>query len=1189
MSLKSIIYFVLCLSILLSSFPASSAIVPQIISPQNVTYYISEIPLIAETSWTVDKMWYSFPSDSWPMPNSNSQNWAYTDSYVMPDVISVHSYMENPDEVSCVPETRPVFHDGFIYYSCENGIFSVYLNFSIRWQYETEEIVIDPPSIIDDTVYFRDALRLYALHTDGSVKWVKEFEQGVEVDSFVVSEEYVFATIYLSNGDIELRAYDSGGTEIWSNRYYLHLPPTVDNDIIFIIDEDEIADEVYVRALQANDGSEIWSFIDPIFSSQDKSFPLVISEDKVYMILDEYVFVLNKDYGSYFSSYGNDFELLINEALPAFFEDVFYFISAENELKAIGANDGSELWSYPLNEEPLSPVVGNDVVYVADYDSLHALYTEDGSTKWDYDDPEDSSEFLSPPSVVGGMIIIGCEPDVLCLFSDGIENGDNIERTLVLEEGSYNLMVSTWTSYPPTIPEYSSVHFTVKSGGPPPKVKILAVPMNWEGGGQMYFDRIVDEQAGFFINDTILSDCPERVVVEKLDVDAQNYADFQCGSLFVPSTQLIRNFVGSLGINPTEYDVIMGVSLESPCHPVAGESNMKDTIWIVGLESPFTSIMAHEMGHIYGLSDEYCSNRAGSFMCGCNDGGIPLIYCPEDINYLGADLGCDPESGNGCCSDCAPLEYPCFCCEGNINSNGGRATMSYANADGPRGYDYRSRAHLDTISDLTCDGNGKETQQIMDISFTVFRNGTVKDSQIILTEGRPTTYYHNGGDFRFEISEDVSTVVENFIMSSFNYNGPVFSDTDYSNVTYETSDLNFRVPYEKSYEKITLYHGENVSIYTDLDFCNNDTICGNTETYNTCPSDCPLDEQDKICINAIDGVCDPDCLIGVDPDCDAKDGDGDGFNASVDCDDTDPDVYPGATEICDGDDNNCDGVVDEDADTLCDDGLFCNGMETCHGILGCQSGTNINCSFNDIAEIATCFNDPDNSESTWDYFPGFTSTCDENHDLCTVGEIDLTHSCNVIECNAQCEIDDDCEDTECDILDGCYDGLYRNYVDTENSCIGDCSCESNVCLIYTEEEDSDNDGYSGTCGDCDDTNPDVSPIADEVCDLIDNDCDAEIDEGGVCDADNDGVPDMDDTCPDTEYGAPVDTFGCSSDQFCSGIEIPKSGWSMFRGMIACIFADWDDNEGWLPRDCKVKRVGWKRNSHFVCSARKSAD
>jgi hypothetical protein len=50
---------------------------------------------------------------------------------------------------------------------------------------------------------------------------------------------------------------------------------------------------------------------------------------------------------------------------------------------------------------------------------------------------------------------------------------------------------------------------------------------------------------------------------------------------------------------------------------------------------------------------------------------------------------------------------------------------------------------------------------------------------------------------------------------------------------------------------------------------------------------------------------------GIDPN---ADNDGDGFSsAEGDCDDTNPDTYPGAPEICDGENNDCDGGIDEDA------------------------------------------------------------------------------------------------------------------------------------------------------------------------------------------------------------------------------------------------------------------------------------
>ena len=55
-----------------------------------------------------------------------------------------------------------------------------------------------------------------------------------------------------------------------------------------------------------------------------------------------------------------------------------------------------------------------------------------------------------------------------------------------------------------------------------------------------------------------------------------------------------------------------------------------------------------------------------------------------------------------------------------------------------------------------------------------------------------------------------------------------------------------------------------------------------------------------------------DCNGRVD---DRNDEDGDGFGncpGRVDCDETRPEIHPGADEICDGHDNDCDAIIDED-------------------------------------------------------------------------------------------------------------------------------------------------------------------------------------------------------------------------------------------------------------------------------------
>ena len=80
--------------------------------------------------------------------------------------------------------------------------------------------------------------------------------------------------------------------------------------------------------------------------------------------------------------------------------------------------------------------------------------------------------------------------------------------------------------------------------------------------------------------------------------------------------------------------------------------------------------------------------------------------------------------------------------------------------------------------------------------------------------------------------------------------------------------------------------------------------------------------------------------------------------------------------------------------------------------------------------------------------------------------------------------------------------------------------EDDVCPTCT---DSDGDGYGPACAagpDCDDSDDAIHPGADEVCDQVDNDCDDQTDEDGVCgdcvDNDQDGHDAVSDDCPGSD-------------------------------------------------------------------------
>ncbi len=206
-------------------------------------------------------------------------------------------------------------------------------------------------------------------------------------------------------------------------------------------------------------------------------------------------------------------------------------------------------------------------------------------------------------------------------------------------------------------------------------------------------------------------------------------------------------------------------------------------------------------------------------------------------------------------------------------------------------------------------------------------------------------------------------------------------------------------------------------------------------------------------------------------------------------------------EICDGKDNDCDGITDNGKDDLCDDELYCNGIEVCAGDSGCQKGVAVDCSAEDLPSFSVCDFIPDNNNLTLDDFSGFISSCDESIDACTFGNYaSLTHGCKVNPCEAECDQENTCPPTPCDSLDGCYEGTYREYKNINNPCLEDCTCTSNACLEYIEKvTDNDNDSYDLECEmDCDDNNQDIYPGQKEICDKKDNNCNKETDEGEVC-------------------------------------------------------------------------------------------
>jgi len=174
-----------------------------------------------------------------------------------------------------------------------------------------------------------------------------------------------------------------------------------------------------------------------------------------------------------------------------------------------------------------------------------------------------------------------------------------------------------------------------------------------------------------------------------------------------------------------------------------------------------------------------------------------------------------------------------------------------------------------------------------------------------------------------------------------------------------------------------------------------------------------------------------------------NDNDLDGHYSYEDCDDANPLVFDGAPELCDGLDNNCNGLVDDNIP------FYTFYADSDGDGFGNADSAVVSC----ISQVPGGYvaNNQDCNDTHPAFNPGMPELCDG-----------LDNNCNGL-------ADDDIP-------------FYTYYVDGDADGFGNADSALVICLSQIP------DGYVTNNQDCDDSNPAFNPGMPELCDGLDNDC-----------------------------------------------------------------------------------------------------
>ena len=334
------------------------------------------------------------------------------------------------------PAGLPAGDETFLYIPLRNDQFVAVSRFDGIVQWTVEQQVDFRPTPSGDTVFVVNDKKVRALWAvSGAEKWHVDLPDPASTEVYSNPDWLI---IGLVTGFVSAHAR-STGRPIWTQELSAAvLPPTVDDNHLYVPQ-----DNGAIAALELSGGTVLWER-----QLGGAPGPITVAYDQLYVgTTDNFLYAMDQSDGRIRWRWRTGGDIV---GAPVVDSETIYFVSLDNQLRALARKSGVQLWKQDLPTRPVGGLVqfGDALMISGRTLPLHLIYSQTGETAGDF-----SSAPMLEPLQPGETDLLMAEES-----EESASTAENAEETESEDSDELNavelgeaLEISTELAAPPII------------------------------------------------------------------------------------------------------------------------------------------------------------------------------------------------------------------------------------------------------------------------------------------------------------------------------------------------------------------------------------------------------------------------------------------------------------------------------------------------------------------------------------------------------------------------------------------------------------------------------------------------------------------------------------------------------------------------------------------------------------------